>query len=111
MDSTRSAHDSNARPEFGPKLMVTGRLKGTFAGRPVELLAERREVCLRVHNLRSVWTLRRYVSSATERIVRRLNANGIRVRLNIGRAWTVEVSPNPHFVIRLLFPSRLRARE
>jgi hypothetical protein len=104
MGSKRRAEDTDSGRRVGPKLTVTGRLEGTFASRPVELVAEGRELSLRVRNLRSAWAMRRSISAATEPVMRTLGASGIRVRFSIGRRWKIAVLPKPNLVLRALFP-------
>ena len=104
MGPERSAENTDSGHRAGPKLTVTGRLEGSFASRPVELVAEGRELSVRVRNLRSAWALRRNISAETAPILRRLGENEIGVRLIIGRRWKIEVLPNPNLVLRMLAP-------
>ena len=85
-------------------MTVAGRLEGTCVGRPVELEAQGQDLSLRVEDLWSAWSMRRNVSAATVPIVRTLGTHGFRLELRIGRRWKIELSPDPGFVIGLLFP-------
>ena len=102
----RHRHHENpyARLGFGPKLMLTGRLHGTFGGRPVEIEADGRELLLRVSNLRSAWMLRRNVSDNTIPLLRAFRDNGFRLRLRICASLALDVLPQPHAAVGLLFP-------
>jgi len=86
-------------------MMATGRLGGTCASRPVELVAEGRELSLRLRDLRSAWRMRRSISAATAPILRMLRIQNIRLGLNIGQRWEIEVLPKPSLVLRLLCPT------
>ena len=99
------AEDPCARLGIGPKLEVTGRLEGTFRGRPVELEAAGRELSIRVPNLRSAWGLRRGLAASTLPLLRAVRDIGLTVKLRIGSRWTFSVLPKPHFVLRLIAPS------
>ena len=105
MDPKRRTEYTDSGHRVGPKLTVTGRLEGSFASRPVELVAEGRELSLRVQNLRSAWTLRQTTSAASAAFMRTLRGHGIRLQLNIGRRWKIEVLPKPNLVLRMLAPS------
>lgn len=105
MGLKRRAEDTDSGHRVGPKLTVTGRLEGSFASRPVELLAEGRQLSLRVQNLRSAWILRQTTSAATAPLMRTLRGHGIGLQLNIGRRWKIEVLPKPNIVLRMLVPS------
>ena len=105
MGSKRRAEDPDSGHRAGPKLTVTGRLEGSFASRPVELLAEGREMSLRVENLRSAWILGKTTSAATAPFMRTLRGYGIRLHLNIGRRWRIDLLPKPNLFLRMLVPS------
>jgi hypothetical protein len=84
---------------------VTGRLEGTFQGRPVELEATGRELSLRVPNLRSAWGLRRGAAATTLPLLRAFRDAGLSMTLRIGSRWAFPVLPQPHVALRLFMPS------
>ena len=100
----RHAEDSHAQLGLRPKLEVTGRLEGTFRGRPVQLEAEGRELSIRVPNLRSAWGLRRGVAASTLPLLRAVRDTGLTLTLRIGSRWAFPVLPEPHFALRLILP-------
>lgn len=104
MGSQRHAQDPDSGPRLGPKLTLTGRLEGTCVGRQVELRAQGRELSLHVADLWSAWALRRNISAATAPVIRNLGSHDIRLRLNIGRRWRIELLPKSNPVVRWLFP-------
>ena len=99
------AKDSYAQLGHRPKLAVTGRLEGTFQGRPVALEAEGRELSIRVPNLRSAWGLRRGAAVSTLPLLRAVRDAGLSLTLRIRSGWAFPVLPEPHVALRLFMPS------
>ena len=94
-----------ARFGCGPKLTVTGQLKGSLFGRPVEIEATEREITLRIADLSSAWRLRRSASTGMLPVLRLLFAYGVRVRVNIGSRLKFNVLPKPSLPLRVLVPA------
>jgi hypothetical protein len=84
---------------------VTGRLEGTFLGRPVELEAEGRTLSIRVPSLRAAWGLRRGAAASTLPLLRAVRDAGLSLMLRIGSRRAIPVLPEPHVVLRLFMPS------
>jgi hypothetical protein len=99
------AENPHTQHRLVPKLTLTGRLEGTFRGRPVEIEADDRELLIRVPNLRSAWGLRRGVTSSTFRILRAIRDVGLRLTLRVGTRLSVPILPDPHLAVRLTMPS------
>jgi hypothetical protein len=97
--------DSYTRFRLSPKLDVTGRLEGSFRGRPVQIEAERREISIRVPNLRSAWMLRRAVTASTIPLLQAVRDVGLTLTLHIDSRWAFPVLPKPHVALRLIMPS------
>jgi len=98
------AEDSYEQLGVEPKLTVTGRLEGTFRGRPVDLVAEGCDFFILAPNLRSAWELRRGLAVSTLPVLRAIRDMGISLTLRIGSRWTFPVLPEPHFALRLIAP-------
>jgi hypothetical protein len=84
---------------------MTGRLRGTCSGRPVEIEAVGRELLFRVPNLLSAWRLRRGASLGAPSLLRVFRAKDLRVRLQVGAWLMLDVLPRPSLIIRLLTPA------
>jgi len=84
---------------------VTGRLRGTLFGRPVEIEADGRELLVRIADLRSAWWLRRSVSTSMVPLLRTLRRSGLALRMRIGSRLAVNVLPTPGFALRMLVPA------
>jgi hypothetical protein len=84
---------------------VTGRLEGTFRGRPVQLEAEGCELSIRVPNLWSAWGLRRGAAATTIPLLRAVCDVGLTLTLRIGSRWAFPLLPKPHIALRLIMPS------
>ena len=84
---------------------MVGRLHGDINGRPVSLVAEKRELVLAADKLIALLTLRRTwkasvpLWSVFERV-------GIRVLVQSRWLGITEVWPKPSYLIRLMFPRR-----
>lgn len=105
MGADRHYEDPYPRRGIGPKLALTGQLKGTLFSRPVELEAREREVIVRIADLRSAWRLRRSATTGMLPVLRLLFAYGIALRVNIGSRLAVNVLPRPSLPLRLLLPA------
>jgi hypothetical protein len=90
---------------------MTGRLQGTCAGRPVEIVAEGRELLLRVPNLRTAWALRRGAVSPLAHLLRSFCLQGLSVRVQVGSFSPVALVPDPHWSVRLLVPALRRTTD
>ena len=97
--------DPYTRRGIGPKLALTGQLKGTLFGRPVELEAREHEIALRIADLRSAWRLRRSATTGMLPVLRLLFIYGIALRVNIGSGFSVNVLPKPSLPLRVLVPA------
>ena len=87
-----------------PKLMLAGRLDGNVRGRPVNLIAENRDLVFQVGNLRTLLILRHSWRFVTQSLPVILGATGIRVSLQTNWLGTVQIFPKPSFLVRLLLP-------
>lgn len=105
MDHDWHAESTHTGLKFGPKLTVTGRLRGTVSGRPVELEARGRQLLLQMSSLRSVWRLRPSLKTSMLPLLRLLIASGISLRVSIGSRLTVNVLPKPNLALRVLVPT------
>jgi hypothetical protein len=104
MGDQRHYEDSYPRHGVNPKLMVTGRLRGTCDGRPVEIEAVGRALHLCVPDLRTAWSLRSSVSATTEPLLRSLARAGLGLRLRIGTKFALGVLPKPNLALRIVSP-------
>lgn len=87
-----------------PKLILAGRLDGNVRGRPVNLIAENRDLVLEVGNLRTLLTLRRSWRLTAEPLLAVLRAADIRVSVRASWLGRVEIFPKPQFLVRLMLP-------
>jgi hypothetical protein len=83
---------------------MTGRLYGTAAGRPVEIVAEDQALSVHVPNLRSAWALRKTAGAGVAVPLQSLCDFGFRLRLRIGRRLVVRAFPNPSLAVRMFAP-------
>jgi hypothetical protein len=104
MDSQWHIEDSDSGFGHGPKLTMTGRLRGTFAGRPVEFVGEGRELCLHVADFRTAWALRRNLSTWGYPLFRLIRSHMLQLDLRVGRRWVFQVLPRTSLPLRLLLP-------
>jgi hypothetical protein len=84
--------------------MLAGRLDGNVRGRPVNLIAENRDLVLEVGNLRTLLTLRRSWRLTAEPLLAILRATDIRVSVQTSWLGRVEIFPKPQFFVRLMLP-------
>ena len=104
MGSARDDEDSNAGHRHVPKLILAGRLAGTFDGRPVVISADEAGVLLDVSSLSSGWRLRKY-SSAVLPVLKCLNAFHIPLTMRVAGAVSVPLLPKSGLLVRLFAPS------
>jgi hypothetical protein len=103
MGSARDDEDSHSGHRHVPKLILAGRLTGTFDGRPVVISADEAGVVLDVSTLYSGWRLRKYSNSAVP-VLKGLNA--LRIPLTIRVAGvSVPLLPKSGLLVRLFAPS------
>jgi hypothetical protein len=103
MGSARDDKDSHSGHRYVPKLILAGRLTGTFDGRPVVISADEAGVVLDVSSLYSGWRLRKY-SNAVLPLLKGLNE--VRIPLTIRVAGVaVPLLPKPGLLVRLFAPS------
>ena len=103
MGSARDDEDSHSGHRHVPKLILAGRLTGTFDGRPVVISADEAGVVLDVSTLFSGWRLRKY-SNAVLPLLKGLNA--VRIPLTIRVAGvSVPLLPKSGLLVRLFAPS------
>jgi len=83
--------------------MLAGRIDGKVDGRPVSLVVEGQNLILGVGHWRSLLTLRhtRWILKLLRPFVAR---SDIRLLVRIGWLGSVEVLPDPAFLIRLILP-------
>ena len=84
---------------------MTGRLRGTLFGRPVELDAAGRQMSLRIASLRSAWRLRRSVATSMMPLLSFLRTRGMSLTVVIGSRLSVEIFPRPSVPLRMLLPA------
>ena len=103
MGSAWDDKDSHSGHRYVPKLILAGRLTGTFDGRPVVISADEAGVVLDVSSLYSGWRLRTY-SNAALPILKGLN--GLHIPLTIRVAGvSVPLLPKSGLLVRLFAPS------
>jgi len=103
MDSARNDEDSHAGHRHVPKLILAGRLTGTFDGRPVVISADDAGVTLDLSTLRSAWTLRNY-GRALLPFLQLLKASRTPLTLRLAGAVSVPVLPKAGWLVRLFAP-------
>ena len=104
MGSARDHEDSHAGHGRKPKLILAGRLTGTFDGRPVVISADGGGVTVDLSTLHSAWTLRNY-GSATFPLLQLLKASGIPLTLRLAGSVAVPVLPKAGWLVRLFAPA------
>ena len=104
MGLARDVEDSHSRYGYFPKLMVAGRLNGTFADRPVVITADDSGVTIDVSSLRSAWQLRTYVHSVVP-VLQWMKAGHIPLTVRVGRYVSMPVLPQPSLLVKLLTAS------
>jgi hypothetical protein len=104
MGSARDDEDSHAGRRHVPKLILAGRLTGTFDGRPVVISADGGEVTVDMSTLRSAWTLRNYGSAALP-LLQFLKASRIPLTLRLAGSVSVPVLPRAGWLVRLFAPA------
>jgi hypothetical protein len=104
MGCARDDEDSHAGHRHIPKLILAGRLTGTFDGRPVVISADGGGVTVDLSTLRSAWTLRNYGSTALP-LLQFLKAARIPLTLRLAGSVSVPVLPKAGWLVWLLAPS------
>ena len=104
MGSARGDEDSHEGHRHIPKLILAGRLTGTFDGRPVVISADETGLTLDVSSLYSGWRLRKY-GSAVLPLLNWLNASHIPLKMRMAGAVSVPLLPQPGLLVRLFAPS------
>ena len=104
MGFERDDEDPHRGTGATPKLTLAGRIDGTVDGWPVSLVAERRNLVLDVGRFRTLLTIRRGGRSTFSPIRSFLAWSDIRLLVRIGWLGSVEVLPNPSYLVRLMLP-------
>jgi hypothetical protein len=104
MGSARDDEDPHAGHRHVPKLILAGRLTGTFDGRPVVISADGGEVTVEMSTLRSAWTLRNYGSAALP-LLQFMTASHIPLTLRLAGAVSVPILPKAGWLVRLFAPA------
>ena len=104
MGLKRDNEDPDRAIESRPKLTLAGRLDGNVGGRPVSLIAENRDLILEVRNLRALLKLRRSWRFSVEHLLPILKFSDIRFKVRLSWLGSVEVSPRPQLIVRLMLP-------
>ncbi len=103
MGHERDDQDPHQGPGPRPKLILAGRLDGTFDGRPVSLVAEGRDLILGAGDLATLLALRKSWQGAHP-VRALLRQGGIRLQARAPWLGKVEVFPSPNFLVRLFLP-------
>ena len=104
MGLERDHEDPYRAIESRPKLTVAGRLDGKVGGRPVSLIAMRRDLIFEVSDLLTLFALRRSWRFTVEPFLAILRRSDIRLKVRITWLGIVEVYPRSQFVVRLMLP-------
>lgn len=104
MGAERHNEGPHAGQRDGPKLTITGRLDGTVAGQPVQILANGSVIQVVLTSYRSLWLARRGLLAAAPAGVRASRLGRLTVQLVIGERAPVAVLPKPHPVFALFLP-------
>jgi hypothetical protein len=103
MGYARDDKDSHSGHRHVPKLILAGRLTGTFDGRPVVITADEAGVMVDVSTLYSGWRLRKY-SNAVLPVLKGLNALHIPLTIRVAGV-SVPLLPKSGLLARLFAPS------
>ena len=103
MGSARDDEDPHSGHRHVPKLILAGRLTGTFDGRPVVISADDAGLVLDVSTLYSGWRLRRY-SNAALPLLKALNEVHIPLTIRVAGV-SVPLLPKSGLLVRLFAPS------
>lgn len=88
-----------------PKLTLAGRIDGTVDGRPIRILAARRDVIFEAGRLRTFLAARRGWRSTFLPLRALLARMEVRLLVRLGRFGTIELFPRPALLTRLMLPS------
>jgi hypothetical protein len=102
--SARDNEDPDAGHGYVPKLILAGRLAGTFDGRPVVISADEAGVFLDVSTLYSGWQLRKYSSSVLP-VLGWLNYFHVPLTVRVAGVVSVPVLPKAGLLVRFFAPS------
>jgi len=102
--SARDNEDPDAGHGYVPKLILAGRLAGTFDGRPVVISADEAGVFLDVSTLYSGWQLRKYSSSVLP-VLGWLNTWHVPLTVRVAGVVSVPVLPKAGLLVRFFAPS------
>ena len=102
MGGERHVEGADTRSRFGPKLTLTGRLEGTFHGRPVTFEADEQRLFLRVPDIRTAFMLRRVHASHLHAVPAGMESSGLSLKLQVGSRISMSVWPKPNLLVRLL---------
>ena len=104
MDPERDAEDSHAGPGQNPKLSLAGRLDCYVDGRPLSLVADKREVTLSIGKFNTLLTLRRGWKTVMQPVRVLFELAEMRLLLRIPWFGKVEVFPNPNYIVNIMLP-------
>ena len=90
---------------------MTGRLHGTLWGRPVEIVADGRDILIVISSLRSAWRARHSFTYALLPIHRSLRNLGFQLRVQIGKRLKLQILPKPQLAVRLFMPDLALSRD
>jgi len=107
MGSARDDKDPHEGHRQVPKLILAGRLTGTFDGRPVVISADDAGVVLDVSTLYSGWRLRKHSNAVLPLLLPLLKGlNEVHIPLTIRVAGvSVPLLPKSGLLVRLFAPS------
>ena len=103
MGSARDDEDPHSGHRHVPKLILAGRLTGTFDGRPVVISADEAGVVLDVSTLYAGWRLRKY-SNAVLPLLKGLHEVSIPLTIRVAGV-SVPLLPKSGLLVRLFAPS------
>ena len=85
-----------------PKLTLAGRINGSIDGRPVTFVAERENLVFEVREWRTLLSARHGLRSIVKPLRAFFSRSDIRLLVRIRCLGSVEVLPNPAFLVRLI---------
>ncbi len=96
--------DPHGRIGPTPKLTMAGRIDGEVDGRPVSLTAERQTLVFSAKSVRTLLKVRRSWRSMVQPLRALLTRSDVRLLVRVGWLGSVEVLPNPSYLVRRLLP-------